>query len=609
MQSFVHDLIAAVHDRYEPDRSGDILRGIAPLEDIDPDTFGICLATADGYVYEVGDTELEFCIQSISKAFTYGIALTDYGTEHVDSKIDLEPSGDAFNEISLDPVTNRPRNPMINSGAIAASSMVAGADPAEQFARISRIYSGYAGRELRMDEDVFAAELATGHRNRAISHMLRDFEILECSPDDAIEVYLRQCSVMVSCRDLSLMGAALANGGVQPTTGEKVLEPLLAERVLSVMSTCGMYDAAGEWVASVGMAAKSGVGGGIVAVLPGQLAIAVFSPRLDQHGNSVRGVRACRRLSSELELHSYHVARAAHAAIRDAYDIVEAPSALQRPAADREILDEYGRRARIYEVHGDLLFSGAESVVRVISEAGDDLELLVLDVRRVSEVSEVARRLLGSLRSFLVECACEAAVVDPDGLLAGRYEGSGSPRVFATDAEATIWCEDLLLSRHGGGQAESDPEFDMADHPLLARVDPRLVDRLEEVMEPREYGGGEVIVAEGDERAGIFLVMSGRVRSTVTNAGGVPRTFAMLSPGTCFGDVYVATGNPHPATVTAIGAVRLRELTREAFAAIGEDDPALRAELLSLFMYAIHDDIDRVLGALSSGRVAPMTST
>ena len=366
-RTLVNDLLAQVHDRWMDDRSGEVLHGIPALENVDPDTFGICLATADGHVYEEGDTDLPFCIQSISKAFTYGMALEDNGTKQVDAKIDVEPSGDLFNEISLHPVTHRPRNPMINAGAIAAASLVRGAGVHDQVERVQTTFSEYADRRLEIDDEIYASMQESGHRNRAISHMLREFGILECSPDDALEVYLRACSTMVTCCDLAMMGATLANLGINPRTGKTVLPQVHMERVLSVMSTCGMYDAAGEWVASVGMAAKSGVGGGIVAVLPGQLALAVFSPRLDEHGNSVRGVQACRQLSQDLELHALHVTRAAHGAIRDSYDIVEAPSSMQRPQADRDVLEVYGRHARIYEVHGDLLFAGAESVVRAIS--------------------------------------------------------------------------------------------------------------------------------------------------------------------------------------------------------------------------------------------------
>ncbi len=609
-RSLVDDLIASTHAACAGDRGGEILHGIPALEDVDPDSFGICVATADGYVYEVGDTRLPFCIQSISKAFTYGIALTDHGHPFVDSKIDVEPSGDLFNEISLHPVTHRPRNPMINAGAITASSLVEGEGVGHQVERVSRIYSAYAGRDLPLDEDIYASQLESGHRNRAIAHMLREFGILEGDPNDAIEVYLRQCSTMVECHDLALMGATFANGGINPRTGDRVISASCTERVLSVMSTCGMYDAAGEWVASVGMAAKSGVGGGIVAVLPGQLAIAVFSPRLDGHGNSVRGVNACRHLSDRLELHAMHVARGAYGAVRDSYDIVEAPSALQRPEADRRTLEEHGRRARIYELHGDLLFAGVESVVRQLTKACDGLELLVLDVRRIDDVAEISRHLLAGLRAFLREHDCEMLLVDPDGLLPGAASANGdAPVVFGSIAAATTHCEDVLLQRYGDRSGPEDEAFDFTDHPLLEPVDDRQVQQLRRHMAPRSYVDGDLIVEEGDADAGVFLIMTGRVRSSLTTVAGLQRDIATLTPGTCFGDVYVATGNPHPLSMHAEGPVEALELTRAEFEQIRADDPQLHAAVLAVFMYAVHDDLDRSLRALGNGRVVPMTAS
>jgi glutaminase len=608
-RTLVYDLLDQVHDRWMQERSGEVLKGIPALEDVDPDTFGICLATADGFVYEAGDTGLPFCIQSISKAFTYGMALEDNGTKAVDHKIDLEPSGELFNEISLHPVTHRPRNPMINAGAIAASSMVAGDGVDAKVQRVRDVYSAYAGRPLELDRDIYASMDESGHRNKAISHMLREFGILDCAPEEAVEVYLRQCSAMVTCCDLALMGATLANLGINARTGETVLPQLYTERVLSVMSTCGMYDAAGEWVASVGMAAKSGVGGGIMAVLPGQLALAVFSPRLDEHGNSVRGVQACRDLSHDLELHEFHVPRAAQSAIRDQYDILEAPSSLQRPQADREVLQRHGRRARIYEIHGDLLFSGAESVVRQIAGAGGELELLVLDVRRIGNVSDVARRMLVSLRASLLERNCDAALIDPDGEMPAPQDGAGVPlRAFPTLQEATVWCEDELLERYSVGLPECEREFRLEDHPLLRHAGPELTAELDRRMVSRTYVDGDLIVRQGDREAGVFLVMAGRVEASLTPVAGPDRNLARLTPGTCFGHVYVITGDAHPLTVHAHGATRLMELTRDDYEAMSALGPELRAAVLQLFVFAIHDDMDRLVGSLGNRRVTPTTA-
>lgn len=335
MTDVVQEILEEVHALCVADTSGGVADYIPELAAANPDRFGICLTTADGHVYQVGDTDVPFTIQSVSKPFTYALALTDRGETAVARKIDVEPSGEPFNEISLDPVTERPRNPMINAGAITSASLVRGATPDEQFERIRASFSRYAGRELAMNAAVHASESRTGHRNRAIGHMLRSFGIVEGDPDAMVDLYFRQCSLDVTCRDIGVMAATLANNGLNPCTDVRALEPVLVERVLSVMTTCGMYDGAGDWVNRVGLPAKSGVAGAVLAVLPGQLGISVFSPRLDAHGNSVRGVKACRELSSRLELHFLHVGRAARSAVRAEYTVADSPRVAGAPPPSR----------------------------------------------------------------------------------------------------------------------------------------------------------------------------------------------------------------------------------------------------------------------------------
>ena len=305
VRSPIESYLEALHRRHAEVHDGEVATYIPELAKADPSWFGICIATIDGKVYEVGDSRQRFTIQSISKPFTYGLALEDVGRERVLKKIGVEPTGDAFNSISLAPGTGSPLNPMINAGAIAAASLVAGHSAEDRFHRITSVYSLYAGRQLDLDQVVYESERATGHRNRAIGHMLRNFDILTGEPDGPLDLYFRQCSVSVDCRDLSLMAATLANGGVNPVTGERALRADLVENVLSVMATCGMYDYAGEWVYRVGIPAKSGVGGGILAVVPGQLGIGIYSPPLDEKGNSVRGIKVCQELSERFGLHCF----------------------------------------------------------------------------------------------------------------------------------------------------------------------------------------------------------------------------------------------------------------------------------------------------------------
>src|SRR5436190_3055241 len=290
-----------LHRKFALVQEGTVATYIPELAKANPNHFGIALVTTTGSVYEVGDSEVPFTIQSISKPFVYGMALEDHGVNQVLSKIGVEPTGDAFNSISLAPGTGRPRNPMINAGAIASAGLVQGGTTELRLQRMLEVFSRYAGRHLTLDEAVYRSESETGHRNRAIGYMLRNFSILESDPTPSTELYFMQCSISVTCRDLAIMAATLANRGVNPVTGTRAIREEYVSSVLSVMSSCGMYDYAGEWLYKIGMPAKSGVAGGVNAVLPGQLGIAVYSPRLDAQGNTVRGIRVCEAVSRDLE--------------------------------------------------------------------------------------------------------------------------------------------------------------------------------------------------------------------------------------------------------------------------------------------------------------------
>jgi glutaminase len=370
---------------------------IPELTLVDPSRFGVSLSSSDGFVYESGDTGVEFTIQSVSKPFTYALALDRIGQDAVDAKLGVEPSGEAFNEISVDKTTKTPKNPMINAGAITAVSLVPAGTPGERLEQIREFYSACAGRQLELDHDVYASEKATGSRNRAIAYMLQSFGVLDDDPEDVLDVYFRQCSLKVTATDLARMAATLARGGVNPMTDRRVTGAAVVNRTLSVMVTCGMYDAAGDWVSAVGMPAKSGVGGGIVAVLPGQLGIGVYSPLLDAKGNSVRGVRLCRSLSEQLGLHFLNVARDSRATL----------SAIFEPCAD----------VRVYEAHGDLLFCGAEQVVRTMDRDRDTFDIAILDVSRVDEIDDAARMLLSGVGASLRADGKDGYLVDPDGVV------------------------------------------------------------------------------------------------------------------------------------------------------------------------------------------------
>ncbi len=283
-------------------------RGYYPPDEAgaESELFGICIATTDGQVFSIGDDEVPFPLQSLSKVFTYGLALADRGRDRVHERVGVEPSGDAFNSIIFDERNRRPFNPMVNAGALVTSQLVRGSQPEEKMARILASLCLYAGNDdLEVDLDTFRAEMLTADRNRATAYLMRSRGMLEGDVEAILALYLQQCSVKVTCRDLAVMAATLANGCLNPFTGERVLPRARVRDVLSVLYTCGMYDAAGQWAFDVGVPAKSGVSGGILAVIPGKGGIAVYSPGLDVYGNSVRGVRVCREVSANLGVHIF----------------------------------------------------------------------------------------------------------------------------------------------------------------------------------------------------------------------------------------------------------------------------------------------------------------
>ncbi len=302
----VLDILRELHQKYLPHAYGKVADYIPELAKANPNWFGICIVTTDGQIFEIGDSDKLFTIQSISKPFVYGMGLEEFGREYVLSRVGVEPTGDTFNSvIKLDMQSKRPHNPMVNAGAIAMTSLIRGNDPTERLNRMLQMFYRYIGRQADIDMPVFMSERTTGHRNRAITHLMKNFGMIDGALDEHLDLYFQQCSLKITCRDLAVMGATLANLGVNPITQERAISAEYIRDILSVMFTCGLYDAAGEWTYRVGLPAKSGVGGGLLAVVPNRVGIAVFSPPLDAHGNSTRGVKVCEELSQKMGLHVF----------------------------------------------------------------------------------------------------------------------------------------------------------------------------------------------------------------------------------------------------------------------------------------------------------------
>lgn len=298
-----YDLDALRRDMLAVD-DGEVDDSIPELAKADPGVCGLAMVDRDGEVRDTDDADLEFSIQSAVKPFVYALALVDLG-DAVLERVGTEPTGEAFDAIRLESDTGRPPNPMVNAGALLTANLVAGSTPDERFDRILAGISAFAGRELRVDDGVSRSEQLLGDRNRALGYLMRSMGTLDVPVDDAVSVYARACSIVVSAEVLAVMGATLAFGGRNPVTGEQVVPAETVTTVLSVMATCGMYDGSGRWMRRVGLPAKSGVAGGLVATVPWELGIGVYSPPLDGEGNSVRGVHACERLSDDLRLHVF----------------------------------------------------------------------------------------------------------------------------------------------------------------------------------------------------------------------------------------------------------------------------------------------------------------
>jgi glutaminase len=305
-QEVVQNLLIEAYEHCRSIDDGAVADYIPALARVPPDLFGASIVSADGRRAVVGDASYRFSIQSVSKPFVFALVCDAIGPAAARSKLGVNSTGLPFNSVmAIELNDNRTMNPMVNAGAIATTSLVPGSTAAEKWRYVHEGLSRFAGRELELDEEIYDSEATTNQRNQGIAHLLASYDRLYFDPDEAADVYTRQCSLMVSADDLAVMGATLADGGVNPVTGTRVINPGVCKRVLAVMATAGLYERSGEWMYEIGLPGKSGVGGGIVTVSPGKGGLGTFSPRLDAAGNSVRGALLTKYLSDRLGLNIY----------------------------------------------------------------------------------------------------------------------------------------------------------------------------------------------------------------------------------------------------------------------------------------------------------------
>ena len=439
----------------------------------------------------------------------------------------------------------------------------------------------FAGRELGVDEQVFASERETGDRNRAIAYLLRNYAVIEGDVSAVLDVYFRQCSVLVTSRDLAIMAATLANNGVNPITGAQVMSPYTVARTLSIMTSSGMYDYAGEWVYRVGMPAKSGVGGGIVAALPAQLGLGTYSPPLDTHGNSVRGLKICEALSTHFGLHMLNRSGDVRTSIIADYDIGGIASRRNRKPRDQQILEERHEDVRVIELVG--AFATIDYVSRQLGERPS--QILILDFRCVASITHAAGMLLAD--NFLSASATTTT------LLAGIEPKSAiwtainpliadipQVRMFALLDEAIEWAEDQIIFRYGGYIGAANAAH-IKEQALLAGLSDQELADLTALGTARAYSAGQRIIAAGEPASSLFFLQSGMV--SVKLPSGV--RLAGLDEGMAFGEMTLLD-EPRTADVSADTNVLCLELPIAEFNRFRNEHPQI-AERIARNLAAI----------------------
>lgn len=578
----VSRFLAQCHEEIRHENSGAAADYIPELALANPAYFGIALATIDGHVHEIGDTQVEFTIQSVSKAFVFALAMEFAGPELVTKTIGVEASGEAFNSIRLQR-DNRPFNPMVNAGAIACTGLIQRLDEHGAFERIRQCLSDFAGRELGVDEAVYKSEKATGDRNRAIAWLLRNNNILQSDVEATLAVYFRQCAILVTARDLAVMGATLAANGVNPVTNKRVIEPDTAAKTLSVMVSAGMYDYSGEWNYRVGLPAKSGVGGGIMATLPAQIGLGTFSPPLDDLGNSVRGIKVCERLSSYFGLHLLSRSDDVTNSISADYNARTIRSSRGRNNLEIDILDRFGHTLRVVELCGALNFVACDYVSRKLLERAT-YELVVLDMRRVSSFSPAAVDLLAKLFGQLAKVGTRVIVssLKTDSEMGKQLveicdrETAADPLYFASLDDGVSWAEDQIIFSRGGFDFMKST-IPLEDQAMLRDIGTAHLEAIRAGSKQLKFAPGDRIIKSGDTSDSVFFLLSGMVSVKLASGAQI----ASLSAGTCFGEFsLIAPNSTRTADIIADVACSCLELSLKSYDELKEKHPMLSEELM-----------------------------
>jgi len=468
--------------------------------------------------------------------------------------------------------------------------------------------SAFVGHDITVDDAVYNSESETGFRNRAIAWLLKNFGVIDGDPMPVLENYFRQCSICVTCRDLAFIAATLANGGVHPISGKRAVPAEEVQSVLSIMATCGMYDYAGSWLYEIGMPAKSGVSGGVFAVLPGRFGIAIFSPLLDDNGNSTRGIAVCRQISRDFGLHAFGAAPSPSLVLGRTYSAAEAPSRRVRSAAAARRLQQIASGVKCFSLQGEVAFDGAEFIVRQLMQLAPEADSFILDMQRVSYVTDSAARLLHDVRAALVAqgralvfSRIRGRAVIEDALRHALPEDDKGYLSFEDNDIAAEWCENRLLE---STNELPTPVTTLADFRLFAGIAESMLAHLQPLMQSIDYPAGATIISAGEEDDDrVFFIASGEVSVVLLLSDGSHQRVATLSSAMSFGEMAMLGQAARSASVHADSVVRAWTLNAQKLDKLALKHPEIKIAILrnlSLDLAQKLRQANQLIGALAA---------
>lgn len=548
MPNIIQNILESVYYDLVETKQGDVACYIPEIARANPEDFGIAICTASGgRIYEIGNTNVEFSIQAVAKPFMYALALSIYGEDHMRQKVGIQPGGKE-GALNMDPDTGRPLNPMVRSGAVTSIAEIVDAcdgnmDRSER--EVIKFLSDLASRpkkqRFKPDEEIYAAEKNFGDETRNVLNALTGRGVVSADDDSVLDLFFRQRSVNVTARDLAIMGASLAANGVNPLTGVEVCPSEAAQLTLSIMGSCGMRDYPGQWMNDVGMPAMCGATGGIVAIAPGRLALAVYSPRLDKFGNPLRGVAASIEISRQLGLNLFLQEPKVQALIASKQNF---RSRKWRPESDRELLDQNTDEIKILVSPSVVDYVFVEEATSILSYS--NCSFVILDLSNVSEINPTSEILVEELIRSIVYSSTNLLLCTAPGSKCFLCSPDDHPRVFwpiddkgapkyanihthSLDA-ALEAAEDFVLKKVKGGKPDEKlPSlFDALSGTQTSD------EMLKKHFAEREFKKGEVIIKPDESVTDLYVIQSGHYTRWKENV-----RVATYGPGTAFGDIFL----------------------------------------------------------------------